>query len=461
MIRETWNALAACLVTLVLCAGIYPAAVWGLGQLAFPKQAEGSLIERDGKVIGSELIAQPFASDKYFQPRPSAADYKADAASGSNLSTTNPDQRKKVAERAEALKATASNPAPVDLVMASGGGLDPHISPEAARYQAARVAKARGLSLDRVQALVDAHTERSGAILGAPPRVNVLLLNLALDQEKPGPATAASHDEAKPDVAQPAAKAEATGTPASAADASPKQEAARPDGSGPDRTDGLSALSGRLDRLEERVGATSTERLAAEVKDLQARVAKFAEAPGDPAQTTKRLTELDGHVSAVGREVRSVRSDVKGLQEAAKAGEGTSSLEAQVKALRAEVESLREAAKKAAATGGDPKGPTSGPDLEPIARMLREKQFAAAAGASKTLARAFPDDARVWYFAALANGLTTKDWRGETEDLVSKGVARERAGTPPAAEIDSAFAGLTRENGRDWLGYYRRRVAGP
>src|SRR5947209_653168 len=132
MIRETANALRACLVTLVLCAAVYPAAVWGLGRLAFPSQAEGSLIyDRDRTVIGSELIAQPFVSDTYFVSRPSAVDYKADATGGSNLGTKNPDLRKKVIERAEALKATTENPAPVDLVTASGGGMDPHITPEA------------------------------------------------------------------------------------------------------------------------------------------------------------------------------------------------------------------------------------------------------------------------------------------------------------------------------------------
>ncbi len=182
MIRETVNALAACLVSFALCAVAYPAAVWGLGQLVFPHQAAGSLLySRDRTVIGSELVAQPFDSDRYVHPRPSAVDYKADATGGSNLGPKNPDLRTKIAERAEALKATPENPAPVDLVTASGGGLDPHISPEAARYQAARVARARGLAEDRVVALIEAHVERSGALLGAPPRVNVLRLNLALD----------------------------------------------------------------------------------------------------------------------------------------------------------------------------------------------------------------------------------------------------------------------------------------
>ena len=191
MIREPLNALAACVVTFALCAVAYPATVWALGQAAFPDQAEGSLIRnREREVIGSSLIAQPFASEKYFTPRPSTAAYNASATGGSNLGTKNPDLRKKIAERAEALKATPDAPAPVDLVTASGGGLDPHISPEAARYQAARVAAARGLPIERVRELIEAHTERSGAIIGAPPRVNVLLLNIALDDEKPVPSSA-------------------------------------------------------------------------------------------------------------------------------------------------------------------------------------------------------------------------------------------------------------------------------
>ena len=191
MIRETMNALLACLVTFALCAVAYPATVWALGQVAFPEQAEGSLVyNREREVIGSSLVAQPFASDKYFSPRPSAVDENASAAGGSNLGTKNPDLRRKIADRAKALKATADLPAPVDLVTASGSGLDPHISPEAARYQAGRVAAARNLPGSKVDELIEAHTDRSGAIIGAPPRVNVLLLNLALDGEKPTPTSA-------------------------------------------------------------------------------------------------------------------------------------------------------------------------------------------------------------------------------------------------------------------------------
>ena len=186
MIRETVSALLACLVTFVLCAVAYPAVVWGLAQLAFPHQAEGSLIyDHQRNVIGSELVAQPFASDRYFHPRPSAVDYKADAAGGSNLGPKNPDLRKKIAERAEGLKATPDRPAPVDLVTASGSGLDPAISPQNAYMQVDRVAAARHASPAAIRALVASHVQgRTLGFLGEP-RVDVLALNMALDQKFP------------------------------------------------------------------------------------------------------------------------------------------------------------------------------------------------------------------------------------------------------------------------------------
>jgi potassium-transporting ATPase KdpC subunit len=186
MLREFLPALRACALTFVMCAVAYPAVVWCFAQLLFPSQAEGSLIyDADGRtVVGSALVAQRFDSNRYFHPRPSAADFKADAASGSNLGTNNPDLRKLVADRSAALGATTEQPVPVDLVTASGSGLDPDISLQSALFQAPRVAVARGLPNDKVQALVEGQTNRSGAILGAPPRVNVLLLNLALDSDE-------------------------------------------------------------------------------------------------------------------------------------------------------------------------------------------------------------------------------------------------------------------------------------
>ncbi len=176
------------LVILTLLTGLaYPLAVTGLAQLFFPDQANGSLIIRDGKVIGSQLIGQYFDKPEYFWPRPSATTpfpYNAAASGGSNLGPTNPALIEAVKARVAALRAADPGnelPIPVDLVTASGSGLDPHISPAAALYQLKRVARTRGLDENTVQALVTQHTEgRQFGLLGER-RVNVLLLNLALD----------------------------------------------------------------------------------------------------------------------------------------------------------------------------------------------------------------------------------------------------------------------------------------
>ncbi len=178
---------AAIVFALIVLLGyglLYELVGTALGEFLFPHQAQGSLVERDGRIVGSVLIAQPFADPRYFQPRPSAANYDPMAATGSNQARSNPELRKRIS----ALRSTVSRrdgidegTVPGDLVTESGSGLDPDLSPVAARVQIARVAKTRGLSRETVETLVRKHTEpRQLGMLGEP-RVNVLKLNLALD----------------------------------------------------------------------------------------------------------------------------------------------------------------------------------------------------------------------------------------------------------------------------------------
>ena len=176
------------LALLTLVTGVvYPLLATGLAQLLFPHAANGSLIERDGKTVGSELIGQAFSDPKYFWSRPSATAPFPDnsaASSGSNLGPTNPALADAIKQRVEALRAADPGntaPVPVDLVTASGSGLDPHISPAAAEYQVERVARVRGVpTTDIRKRIVDATEGRTFGLLGEP-RVNVLRLNLALD----------------------------------------------------------------------------------------------------------------------------------------------------------------------------------------------------------------------------------------------------------------------------------------
>jgi len=201
MVREIRPAIVV-LVALTLITGlVYPLAMTGIAGVIFPKQAQGSLIERNGTVVGSSLIGQPFTSNKYFHGRPSAttapdpsdsaktvpAPYNAANSGGSNLGPSNKALIDRVQGDIDALKKENPNmPVPADLVTTSASGLDPHISPDAALFQVPRIAKARNLPEDRVRQLVVNKTEgRLFGLLGEP-RVNVLLLNLALDELKAG-----------------------------------------------------------------------------------------------------------------------------------------------------------------------------------------------------------------------------------------------------------------------------------
>ena len=188
MRSELVIALRMVVVTLVLTGVIYPLAIVAFAQLLFPRQADGSMVAVGGRVVGSELLGQAFASPGYFHGRPSAAGpggYDSRASGGSNLGPTSARLRERVAAEAARLRrenASAPGPVPVELVAASASGLDPHLGPAAALWQAPRVAAARDVPLAAVQAAVAAHVDgRSLGILGEP-RVNVLLLNLDLDR---------------------------------------------------------------------------------------------------------------------------------------------------------------------------------------------------------------------------------------------------------------------------------------
>jgi K+-transporting ATPase ATPase C chain len=196
MLKEIRPAIVFIIALTLITGLIYPLAMTGVAGVIFPHQAQGSLIERDGKVVGSELIGQEFTSDKYFHGRLSAttapdpndstktvpAPYNAANSGGSNLGPTNKALIERVQGDVDKLKQeNPGTPVPIDLVTTSGGGLDPHISPEAALFQVPRIAKARDLPEERVRQLVSEHIE--GRFLGllGEPRVNVLFLNLALD----------------------------------------------------------------------------------------------------------------------------------------------------------------------------------------------------------------------------------------------------------------------------------------
>ena len=188
MLKELKTAILITFILTIITGILYPLAITGIAQTIFHKQANGSLIERDGKVIGSEIIGQNFTKPEYFHPRPSQNSYDAANSGGSNLGPTNPalaDRLKKDAETFRKDNPDYTGPIPADAITASGSGFDPEISPANALAQAARVAKARGSSTDAMQSLVVVNTQQRNLGVLGEPRVNVLKLNMALDQTYP------------------------------------------------------------------------------------------------------------------------------------------------------------------------------------------------------------------------------------------------------------------------------------
>lgn len=183
--HRLWPAVALLLAMTVITGVIYPVAVTAVAQVVFPSQANGSLIVVDGKTVGSSLIGQAFSDDKYFWGRPSAAGkdgYDASGSAGTNLGPTSQALIDRITADVDRIRAAnGGGPVPVDLITTSASGLDPDISPAAADYQVARVAKARGMTEDAVRAVVARHTEQPLIGFLGEPRVNVLLLNLDLD----------------------------------------------------------------------------------------------------------------------------------------------------------------------------------------------------------------------------------------------------------------------------------------
>jgi potassium-transporting ATPase KdpC subunit len=195
-LKELWTSIVATVVLCLVVSGVYPVLIWGVGQVLFPHQANGSLIESNGQVVGSELLAQGFSGARYFHPRPSAAGtgYDPLSSAGSNLGPTS--QKLIDGIKANAIQYRQENGlaeeavVPVDAVTASGSGLDPHISLKNAQMQIPRVAKERGLSEEAVRAEVTKATDNPLLGLGGEPGVNVLKVNLALDAQAPKDALA-------------------------------------------------------------------------------------------------------------------------------------------------------------------------------------------------------------------------------------------------------------------------------
>ena len=347
---------------------------------------------------------------------------------------------------------------PADMVMASGSGLDPDITLKNALYQLDRVAGAWAKKTNgdeakirqEIEQLLNAKATAPLAGLAGVKLVTVLEMNLALRNR--------FGSEVAPETATPAA-AQARPAPTDAAvepaaTSAPTRPDTTADSTAPQSQIGdvSNQIKELLNRFNEHTEAVAQDKAVrdktlAELNGLEERVAKLA---GDARDVSQQLV---GRVGGLEARVKSATESLEALQ--TEVGETRDALNKQ---FAATTTPRPEPGSVASPTGGEEKA-KSEPDLAPGLEAFSKGRYAEAASMFRALTRSDPDDARSWYYAALANGLATGQWRGETETLVNKGVERERAGTPSASEIDALFTGLAKESGGDWLTFYRRQAS--
>ena len=331
---------------------------------------------------------------------------------------------------------------------ASGGGVDPHITPEAAAYQAARVAAARNLPVDQVRTLIERHIERSGAIIGAPARVNVLKLNLALDEEKPVAAPARPAEPAK------AANTPARATPAATGTADPSPPGVAMAEEVVAIKSRVGEIAGQLEKLGKQIESIAQSRPAAVelpgLKPIEVKLAGMVEEARKIPLLIDRVDGLSGRVSA--------------------ADDTLKQLQAQLRETRLAIQPVASQALASTDRNSRPGGPAATVDtaarstkavidLGPGVAAFNKGDYAAACRPFGALGQELSRRREGLVLHRAGQRSDDKQWTGETEELVDRGVEREKAGTPPAADIDAAFSDLTRTNGKDWLAFYRRRAS--
>ena len=301
-------------------------------------------------------------------------------------------------------------------------------------------------------ALVDRHVEHSGAVIGAPERVNVLMLNLALDDEKPSTASVHATQHEKPSgSSEPGQAGAATNVSAGGIHDGPTTPIPSVGEEVLAIKSRVAGIAGLIDRLGKQIDGiylkgTSVSQTRTSIKAVEERLVTLSESIRQVPLLAERVGSLEGGVKAASESVQRLQADVR---------EASDALKSLPKPARPEAPGADQVMKDGATGAIMPK---AGLDLSPGVEAFKRGDYVSALKTFRASTREHPDDARVWYFTALAHGLATGQWTGETEDLVNKGVEREKAGTPSPAEIDSEFSVLTKANGRDWLSFFRKRA---